>query len=110
MVLVYSNKRSARVLFPWSIWAIMQKFRMFFIFNLLNDKPFGVAKVRYFGDKGKGFGKSLRGASCGVRVTSCELRVAGRGAKLYTSLSPIRYLAITTLCRNTPPLLSAMKT
>src|ERR1700710_282373 len=30
-VLVISRRRSARVLFPWSIWAIMQKFRIFFI-------------------------------------------------------------------------------
>ena len=26
MVLVYSSKRSARVLLPWSMWAMMQKF------------------------------------------------------------------------------------
>ena len=30
-VLVNSISLSARVLFPWSMWAIMQKFRMCFI-------------------------------------------------------------------------------
>ena len=30
-VLVFSNRRSASVDFPWSIWAMMQKLRMFFI-------------------------------------------------------------------------------
>ena len=30
-VCVNSMSLSARVLFPWSMWAIMQKFRIFFI-------------------------------------------------------------------------------
>ena len=30
-VLVFSSSRSARVDLPWSIWAMMQKFRMFFM-------------------------------------------------------------------------------
>ena len=35
MVLVYSNIRSAKVDFPWSIWAIMQKFLMFSMKSIL---------------------------------------------------------------------------
>lgn len=51
MVFVNSNKRSAKVDFPWSICAIMQKLRIFFIFNsyLFKNKQvscFSGAKIR----------------------------------------------------------------
>src|SRR5690606_29994616 len=43
-VCVASNKRSARVLFPWSIFAIIQKFLMCFIrLPYLNSFFFGLA-------------------------------------------------------------------
>ena len=35
IVLVNSSKRSAKVDLPWSMWAIMQKLRIFFIFYLI---------------------------------------------------------------------------
>ena len=34
-VLVNCNKRSANVLFPWSMWAMMQKFRIWFIIMVM---------------------------------------------------------------------------
>ena len=44
MVLVYSSKRSAKVDFPWSMCAMMQKFLIFFIENA-NYPIYQVAKV-----------------------------------------------------------------
>src|SRR3954463_13349029 len=38
MVLVVCNSLSARVLLPWSIWAIMQKLRIFFIKSIVSFK------------------------------------------------------------------------
>lgn len=43
IVLVNSSRRSAKVDLPWSIWAIMQKFRIFFIVN--NYLLIGCAKI-----------------------------------------------------------------
>lgn len=46
---VNSNKRSAKVDFPWSICAIMQKLRIFFIFNsyLFKNKFLAFRAQRY---------------------------------------------------------------
>jgi len=47
-VLVFSNRRSANVLLPWSMWAMMQKLRMFFIYSSKNVCKY----TNYFGFPG----------------------------------------------------------